>query len=308
MNKQQAAQAIALYQQGNGYKTIARVLGFKSATSIRRVITRAGLNETSRACTAPDTRHHQQERRQQYLAARLKECSNGTQGAQKDYSTDPVLLGDAQLFAQRQTARMFNAITDMGFVLEHMPMLEVGRLDPKYWSPWEDVDLGRMTDEEADRLLLIAKSEAGLFEVCANDTSGDCMETLGYFERPQIIDLITGKQPVDELRTQAIQHAIRDAVINNTVKHAPEGFDHEAARLSGEIQKAQSSLRFSGFALGFASSMAGVKPSQDMIDKNNQEKQELQDKLTGLQAQWSSRYGVDYERFIEKPEQLLLTG
>ncbi len=308
MNDQQAQRAIELYQQGNGYKAIAKALGFKSATSIRRVITRAGLNDTGRACIAPDTRSQRQEPRQQYLADSIKECSKGTQGAYKDYNTDRALLGDAQLFAQRQTARMFDAITDMGFVLEYMPVMEISRKEPEIWSPWEEVDLGRMTDDEAERLLAIAKSEAGLFELCANDTSGDYLKTLGYFERAQLIDLITGRQAVGELRTQAIQHAIREAVINNKVKHAPEGFDHEAARLSGEIQKAQSSLRFSGFAMRFASSMAGVQPSQAMIDKDKREQQELKDKLTDLQAQWSSRYGVDYERFIERPEQLLLAG
>jgi len=53
MNSDQAQEAIRLYQEGHGYKAIARKMGFKSPTSIRRLITRQGLNDSSRAFTAP---------------------------------------------------------------------------------------------------------------------------------------------------------------------------------------------------------------------------------------------------------------
>lgn len=201
MDDQQSEQAISLYQQGYGYKAIAKMMGFKSATSIKRVITRAGLNDKSRACVAPKTA--------------------GLYKIRKDYSKDPVLLAEAQLFAQRQTAKMFTTITDMGFVLAEMPLMEIKKADAESWYLWEEkVDPGNMTEQEAKRLERIALSESGLFEVCVVYAHWGYTENLGYFERPQLINLVTGRLPVDELRATGVKCSINLAFFNNTVKYA----------------------------------------------------------------------------------------
>ena len=95
-------------------------------------------------------------------------------------------------------------ITDIGLVLAAMPLMDIHKVDSKFWCPWEDVETERLTEQEGERLESIVLSEAGFFEVRTRDTSGDIMEIHGDFERPQIIDLITGKLPFDKLRSQAI--------------------------------------------------------------------------------------------------------
>lgn len=126
---QQHEEVIRLYKQGYGYKNIARKMNFKSATSVRRVITRAGLNDKKRACVAPEVSGYQQHKK-------------GVQGTHKDYSKDQVLIADVKLFAQRQTGLMYSTITDMDFVLTYMPILDIEKIDPQFCSLWEDVEPG----------------------------------------------------------------------------------------------------------------------------------------------------------------------
>lgn len=294
MNQQQYEEVIRLYKQGYGYKSIARKMNFKSATSVRRVITRAGLNDKSRACIAPGLSGPQQQAHQE----------KGAQGTHKDYSKDQELIPDAKRFAQRQTGLLYTNITDVGFVLTDMPILDIEKLDPKFYDLWEDVEAGALTEQEADRLGDILNSDSGLFEVRTKNSYNDTITQLGFFERAQIIELISSQTSFDDLLARGVAGAIQEATINDSVLHAPAGFNHEAARLSGEIQKTKSSLHFCKASSHFFSAF-GMQPTQEMLNKDEQEQQVLQAQLVDLQKQWLDRFGSEYEAFIENQQPLL---
>ena len=290
MNPDQQQEAIRLYQQGYGYKTIARQMGFKSATSIRRVITRAGLNDRSRSCG-------------------FQKGTQGTQGTQPDYTNNTVLMREAGLFAQQQTASLFTAITKAGFVLDYMPILSIDHVDPKLCDFWYEAEHGRITEQEAERLEALAQSAGGLYEIRVKDSERDNSEIvhqIGYYEREPLIEILSGRKPFDPIRAQIVQKVITESVIHDHVKHAPAGFDFEAAKLSGQIQKTRESIRFCGVASQFAAHWAGGSVPDELIKKDHEEKQQLEDQLAGFEQDWLSRYGVTYQRFIEKPERLLL--
>lgn len=257
MNQQQHEEVIRLYKQGYGYKSIARKMNFKSATSVRRVITRAGLNDKSRACIAPGLSGRQQQAQQK----------TGAQGTHKNYSKDQKLIPDAKLFAQRQTGLLYTNITDAGFVLTDMPILDIEKLDPQYYNLWEDVEAGTLTEQEADRLEGILSSDSGLFEVRTKNSYDDTITWLGFFERAQIIELVSAQKSFGDLLARAVAGAIQEAVINDSVLHAPAGFNHEAARLSGEIQKVKGNLHFCKASSRFSSAF-GMQPTQEMMNKD----------------------------------------
>lgn len=151
------------------------------------------------------------------------------------------------------------------------------------------------------------RSESGLYEVRAKDNSNDTIIQLGYFERAQITGFISCQLAFDDLRAQAVSCAIQTAIINDTVEYAPDGFNHDAARLSGQIQNTKSKLNFCGFSSRFIS-MSGMQPTQEMLDKEEQEGLSLQAQLTDLQKQWSDRFGFEYETFLENQQPLLLSS
>ncbi|AMO58596.1 hypothetical protein GZ77_18175 [Endozoicomonas montiporae] len=289
MKPDQIQEAIRLYQEGNGYKSIARQMGFKSATSIRRVITREGLNDRSRSCG----------------------FQKGAQGAQPDYTDDSVLMRQAGLFAQQQTASLYTTITKAGFVLDYMPVLTIDRTDPTLCDFWFDVEHGQITEQEAERLDTLAQSAGGLYEIRVTDSeqdNSDIVHQIGYYKREELIDFLSGCNPFDPIRAKIIQTVITESVINDYVKHAPEGFDFEAARLSGQIQKTRDRIRFCGMASQFAAHWAGGSVPDELVRKDRKEKRELEETLSGLEQDWLSRYGVSYQQFIDKPNSLLLTN
>ena len=282
MNQDQIQEAIRLYRQGNGYKAIARKMGFKSATSIRRIITREGLNDSSRSCG----------------------FQKGAQGAQPDYTDNNVLMREAGLFAQQQTASLWTEISKAGFVLGYMPVLTIRWVDPMLCDFWYDAEHGYITEQEAERLDALTRSAGGLYEIRVTDDSQDnsgIVHELGYYERQSLINILSGRESFKAALGQIIQKVVTESVINNYVKYAPVGFDFEAAKLSGEIQRTRDSIRFCGIASGFAAAFAGGAPSGEQIRKDQQEKQQLEGKLSSLEKQWVSRYGVSYQQFVESP-------